>query len=85
MDSSKLIIAALSGYSDFSVGTHLTYVKSMGVDQKRRKEIIYDGLLKEIVSDLNPFRKRQILRSRLSGFWLTLTPLSINGTVLSRL
>ena len=85
LESCMHIMDALKELSGFSVLIHIRHLRVTTADQKRRKNLHNDGLLDEVLSHMSAFRKRQVLRSKSTGMWLSMPTLIAYGTVLSML
>ena len=67
----------------YSSVDHISTRKEVVAAVKERQAVKYEAKLKEITSKLDPDTARMVKRGRLCGQWLSVMPLTVNGTELS--
>jgi hypothetical protein len=77
------LTAALRGAVEFRSEDHIKTCQVARFELKGRKEMRNDKTLEALVSKLPAFERRTILRGRLTGQYLTVTPSVVHSTQLS--
>ena len=76
------LIWAVTGGGEFSNANHLRTLSDEQRDRKKDYDVTYESRLKGLVSDLKGNNKRLLLRTKITGAWLSIRSTTVLGTVL---
>ena len=77
------LIRALNGLTDFKISDHLSMIKEVRSEIRKRNVEKCNNQLTNLTKNMSDTERRTIMRGKDTGQWLSVVPSLLNGTVLS--